>query len=273
MEFDGAVSVVTGAGGGIGREIAFSLARRGGRVVVADIEQDAAEAVAAELVSSGAEAVGLRVDVTDAGSVAALAAATVERHGGVDLLCNNAGAALRPFRATWDGSFDDFRWMMDVNYFGTVHCLLAFLPLMRGGTRRRHIVNVSSMATLDEVVGNSMYTAAKNAVNGLSDVLRAELAEQGEDIGLTVLMPGQVTTRIGTSERLRPQEHRSDARAVPEYQRSTARRRPPIAPDEVGELLVAAISANEPYCLTHAAPADRMRERADEIVAGYAAGN
>lgn len=269
IEFQGSVAVVTGAGSGIGRSIAHSLAARGTRIVVSDIEDGFAQNVVKEIKDAGATAIAVAADVTDQHSVQALAERTLEEYGRIDILCNNAGATLRPFRATWDGDISDFRWMMDVNYFGVVNGVLAFLPHMLGTQTRKHIVNTSSMASLDEIVGHTMYTAAKSAVNALSEVLRAELADREENIGLTVLMPGQVATRISTSERLRPDAERSTTRNVPAYERRTPMKRPPISPDDVGPLVVAAIEADAPYCLTHGAPVDRMRERLEQIVDGY----
>jgi NAD(P)-dependent dehydrogenase (short-subunit alcohol dehydrogenase family) len=271
LEFDDAVAVITGAGGGIGRSLAQAFVARGTHVVITDIEGDAAETVAAELRGQGGRAIAIQSDVTQPDSVAHLVEGTLAEYGKVDVLCNNAGATLRPFRALADGALSDFTWMMDINFFGVVNGLLAFLPVMRNQPGHKHIVNTSSMSTLDEVAGHSMYVSAKSAVNGLSDVLRAEFVEKGEDIGVTVLMPGQVSTRIGTSERLRPESEKSENRHVQEYVRTAAMKRPPMPPDVVGELLMAAIESNAPYCLTHEPPADRMRERVEQQIAGFRA--
>ncbi|MEV7646865.1 SDR family NAD(P)-dependent oxidoreductase [Arthrobacter sp. NPDC089319] len=267
--FEDAVSVVTGAGGGIGRAIALSLARRGGRIVVADIDQDAAEAVASEIRKAGYEAIAVATDVTQAESLERLAQVTLNAFGRVDLLCNNAGVTMRPFRALWNGAPSDFRWMMDVNYFGVVNGLLAFLPHMLDQPGRRHIVNTSSMSTLDGVLGHSMYIASKNALNGLTDSLRNELEDQTQNIGVTLFMPGVVSTRIATSERLRPSVERSDYRRVREYPRKDNLFRRAIEPEAVGEMVVRAIESDSPYCLTHEAPIDRMRERLEGIVQGH----
>jgi len=267
----GAVAVVTGGGSGIGRAIARSAARRGARVVVADIEAEVADAVAAEIAADGGAAIAVRTDVSDQPSVAGLADRAFGEFGRVDLLCNNAGVTMRPFRAVWDAGEADFRWMMEVNYFGVVNGLQAFVPRMRAQSGHKHIVNTSSMATLYETPGHAMYTASKAAVDGLSDVLRAEFVDQGDDFGVTVLYPGQVTTRIATSERLRPEADRSEGRDVRPYVRrgpEQAHMRA-IEPDDVGEMVAVAVERDLPYCLTHPAPAEGLHARTDAWIAGY----
>lgn len=270
INLDDAVSFVTGAGSGMGESIARALAARGGVVVVADIEEEAAERVAEDILSHGGQAVGMQVNVADARGVQAVADKVFLRHGRLDVLVNNAGVSMRPPRAVWDASIADFEWMMNINYFGVVNGILSFLPRMRAQRTRGHIVNTSSFVTLDEVPGFGMYTASKAAVDAISGVLRAELEDQAASIGVTVLHPGMVTTRIATSERLRDESERSESRGVKPYQRV----RPPAAYEEaiaselVGPMVIEAIEQNLPYCLTHPAPLDTLERR----VRGYAAG-
>ena len=137
QELDGRVALITGGGGGIGRAIALTLAGEGMRVVVADVEPDAAEAVAAELAASGAEASAETVDVSDPAAVEALAERCDERYGGVDVLCNHAGV-VGP-TPIGPASLDNWRWVLDVNVLGLVHAINAFVPRMlaRIGERGR----------------------------------------------------------------------------------------------------------------------------------------
>lgn len=268
--YSGSVAVVTGAGGGIGESIALSLARRGCRVVVSDIEPAACERVRDRIVGEGQLAIAHAADVSDSAAVQAVADRTIAEFGRVDILCNNAGVTMRPFRSVWDASLEDFKWMMEINYFGVVNGLHAFLPHMLGREGRRHVVNTSSMATLAKPVGHGMYTASKAAVDALSDVLRNEFLDQGEDIGVTVLYPGKIRTRIGTSERLRPVGDRSEGRDIREYPKRnlTGEMMAELDPEVVGPMVLRAIDLNEPYCLTHPGPVDGLASWLDNIRSG-----
>ena len=206
----GRTAVVTGAGGGIGRAIALALAENGANVVVSDIEADAARAVAEEVGAHGVGSLAVRADVSRLADVEALATAAYGRFSSVEVLVNNAGVTLRPFRASWDTSYEDFQWMMNVNFWGVLHGHHVFVPRMRQGPGEKHIVNTSSMASVLSIAGHSAYSAAKAAVDGLSNAAREELKTQG--IGVSILHPGPVRTRIVTSERLRRAEDRSEAR-------------------------------------------------------------
>ena len=127
-ELEGRVALVSGGGSGIGRGIVLALAGEGMRVVVADVESDAAEAVAAEITAAGGEAIAETVDVSDVAAVEALADRCDERYGGVDVLCNNAGVVGHT--PIGPESLDSWRWIIDVNLFGVVHAINTFVPRM-----------------------------------------------------------------------------------------------------------------------------------------------
>jgi NAD(P)-dependent dehydrogenase (short-subunit alcohol dehydrogenase family) len=267
-------AVVTGAGGGIGQSIAQWLAKRGASVVVSDIDGPAAERVAAGIRDEfGTRAMAVVTDVSKLEEVEELAKAAYDAFGRVDILCNNAGVTMRPFRASWDAAYSDFKWMMDVNWWGVVHGHMAFVPRMRETPGRKHIVNTSSMATQFVVAGHSAYSAAKAAVDGFSRVARTELETQ--NIGVSLFFPGAVRTRIGTSERLRPEQERSDTRTVKpwsDYAPPTAKLNPIdpnkqdpdfppdpytyITPEQTGRMVIEGILENKPYIMTHPPPAD-----------------
>jgi len=285
----GRTAVVTGAGGGIGRSIAMALAKEGAVVNVADIDGPAATAVAREVVEAGGRATAYTVDVSQLASVEAMAEAIYAELGSVEILVNNAGVTMRPFRASWDTSYEDFRWMMDVNFFGVLHGHYVFVPRMRQTPGEKHIVNTSSMASLRAFAGHSAYSASKSAVDGLSRAAREELKTQ--NIGVTLLHPGAVRTRIVTSERLRAVQDRSEARDVrpwssyltgslPTYIAEGAepdtRDDPEVAqdpseymlPDRVGDMVVEGIKTNKPHVLTHPAPVAILRAGLDDVIAG-----
>ena len=283
-ELDGRVAVVTGAGTGMGRSMALSLAAAGVDLVVPDSELPMAEQVRDEAIQLGRQAIAVRTDVSSLAEVEALADAAYDRFGKVDILINNAGVTLRPFRAVWDTSYEDFKWVIGVNIWGVIHGVHVFVPRMRQQAGEKHIVNVSSMSTLAKVPGHSTYVLTKAAVNGFSDVIREELAADG--FGVTILYPGYVKTRIATSERLRPEQERSDGRDIPTYDsylkvqdeeplsspvriQDAGAMQIGIEADEVGPMVVRAIRENRPYCLTHAAPDVPMKAQYEELLGSY----
>ncbi len=268
-ELDGRVALVSGGGSGIGRGIAIALAGEGMRVVVADIERDAAEAVAAELAASGAEASAETVDVSDAAAVEALADRCDERYGGVDVLCNNAGVVGHT--PIGPDSLEGWRWILDVNLFGVVHAIHAFVPRMlarvgeRGG--EAHIINTSSLGG-GLIAGDgweiTAYRASKFGVVALSRDLRNELA--GSGIGVTVLCPGGVETRIWQAGRNRPAE-----RGGPETWERPGRLdgERVIGPLEVGRRVLHAIRENELYAITHPERKHQVEAGARELLDAF----
>ena len=192
----GGSAVVTGGGSGIGRGLVLGLARRGMRVVVADIDLGAAEAVAAEVAELGAESMALRCDVSDFTAVQALERAAVDRFGPVNVLCNNAGVLI--MAEVKDLQPGDWEWLFAVNVMGVVHGVHAFVPGMLRAGGPAHILNTGSVAGLG---GGGAYGATKAAVIAISETLRTELGPQG--IGVSVLLPGNVSSRITSSQRNR----------------------------------------------------------------------
>ena len=249
-ELDGRVALVTGGGSGIGRGIATALAGAGMRVVVADVEPDAAEAAVAEIASSGGEASAETLDVTDPAAVEALAEWCYEQHGGVDVLCNNAGVlGPTPLGAE---SLDNWRWTLDVNVLGVVHGINAFVPRMRASVGERggeaHVVNTASIGGLIAGYGweISAYIASKFAVVSMSRNLRGELA--GSGIGVSVLCPGGVDTGIWQAARNRPTERGGPE--TYEWPDRIAQSRS-IDPLEVGRHVLRAIREDRFYVITH----------------------
>ncbi|WP_374516336.1 SDR family NAD(P)-dependent oxidoreductase [Brevundimonas sp.] len=193
MKFDGRVAIVTGAGGGLGREHALALARRGARVVVNDLggardgsggSATAAEAVAAEIIAAGGDAIASAASVTDFGAVEAMAAEAMDRWGRIDILVNNAGV-LRD-RTFAKMELDDFRFVLDVHLMGAVNCTKAVWDIMRERNYGRVVMTTSSSGLYGNF-GQSNYGAAKMALVGLMQTLSIEGARH--DIRVNCLAP------------------------------------------------------------------------------------
>lgn len=191
--YTGAVSVVTGAASGIGRALAEELSRRGSEVVLADLQIELAEEVAATLRAAGGKAQAALLDVADAAAVDALLRATVERAGRLDYLFNNAGIGVGG--PVGKHTLEDWNHILDVNLRGVIHGVHSAYPIMqRQGFG--HIVNTASVAGLAATAGTVAYCATKYAVVGLSTALRDEIAAEG--IRVSALCPGLIRTPILT---------------------------------------------------------------------------
>ena len=193
----GKVAVVTGGASGIGRGIAEALVEKGATVVIADIEQGALDATAAEIGATPA-----LVDVSKAASVEALRDLVLERFGRVDIVCLNAG--IGPLSRVADLTLADWDWILGVNLWGVIHGITTFLPILRANPDGGHIEVTGSIASFASNVGLGSYAATKMAVRGIVDALALELAEEDSKVHVTLLAPGTVSTNIGTSSRNRP---------------------------------------------------------------------
>jgi NAD(P)-dependent dehydrogenase (short-subunit alcohol dehydrogenase family) len=198
MDYRGKVAVVTGGGSGIGRSLAHAFAKRGARVVLADVEKPALDAVASELEQAGSDVLALRVDVADPKQVADLAGAVYDTFGAAHVLCNNAGIAHGG--RIHELSLEEWDWVLRVNLFGVIYGLHSFLPRMLASGEPCHIVNTASLAGLVSMPGLAPYSASKYAVVAISEALAMECA--GSNVGVSVLCPGFVRTRIAESDRL-----------------------------------------------------------------------
>jgi NAD(P)-dependent dehydrogenase (short-subunit alcohol dehydrogenase family) len=188
--FAGKTVLVTGAGGGLGRAIALRFAAAGARIVALDKDAAGLQDLHAELERRGAPDLVLPCDVTDAEACARAVAAGVERFGALDVLVNNAGMSQRSGFAATDLSV--IRRVMDVNFYGAVHCTKAALPHLVAS--RGLIVAVSSVAGYTPLIARTGYAASKHAMHGFFESLRSELAPQGVDV--MMVCPSFIATRI-----------------------------------------------------------------------------
>jgi NAD(P)-dependent dehydrogenase (short-subunit alcohol dehydrogenase family) len=269
----GRVAVVTGAASGIGRALAEALAREGSAVVVADLDATGAETVAAGIRDAGGDALAVGVDVSDAAAVDQLAATTVERFGRVDVLCNNAGVST--FNMMRDQTLDDWRWVFSVDLWGVVHGLHSFLPIMREQGTPAHIVNTASIAgLLSGVAFIGPYAATKVAVVSISETLVQELAIEESSIGVSVLCPSSVDTKVMESERGRPSalgvEHRTEmAESVRLAIRDSFTGPSGLTPAQVAERVLDAIRAKRFWIITHAGERPVFEARVTDILANF----
>lgn len=194
-ELTGKAAFVTGGASGIGFALGHAFAEAGMKVMLADIETDALEAAVSHLQATGSNVRGVACDVADPASVTSAAVATFEAFGNVHVVCNNAGVAAGGGIDTI--SLDNWRWVIDVNLMGVLHGVRAFLPHIRAHGEGGHIVNTASMAGLIGGLGFSASVASKYAVVGMSEGLAMQL--EPHNIGVTVLCPGFVRTRMGMS--------------------------------------------------------------------------
>ena len=268
--FEGRVAVVTGAGSGIGRALARRAAGEGMRVVIADVEVSALEETAAEVEAAGAEVLVAPTDVSRPEQVAALARLAYDRFGAVHLLCNNAGVFQGGI--TWQRELADWEWVMGVNLWGVLHGIRAFVPRMLDGGDEGYVVNTSSVAGLITGAYSAPYITSKFAVLALTECLAHDLQAHGAPIGVSVLVPGVVDTKIAYSTRNRPDEPPSEAQAPDAHLVEQALRdllaasgRPP---DDVATLVFEAIRTERFYVTTSDATPGMLRERFDAVVAG-----
>jgi NAD(P)-dependent dehydrogenase (short-subunit alcohol dehydrogenase family) len=269
----GKVAVVTGAASGIGRAMAETFAREGSAVVVADLETDAGERVAAGIRDAGGDALAVAVDVSDASAVERLAATTVDHYGRVDVVCNNAGVST--FNLMRDQTLEDWKWVVDVNFWGVVHGIHTFVPIMREQGTPGHVVNTASIGGL--LTGTAFigpYCATKAAVVSLSETLQQELAVDQTPIGVSVLCPSSVDTNVMESERNRPEargaEQRTEmAESVRMMIRDGFTGPTGQTPAEVAERVLEAVRGGEFWIITHDDLLPTVEARVTEMLAAF----
>lgn len=267
QDLRGKTAVVTGGASGIGRAMATRFRDEGMHVVIADIEEGPLLDTAAEL-----DVVGVRTDVADAASVAALADAALDRFGAVHVVCNNAGVGGGGLIK--DLTLNDWRWVIDVNLWGVIHGVHTFLPHLLANDDGGHIVNTASIAGLVAGAGIGPYNAAKYGVVAISETLAAELDAEGSYVGVSVLCPGFVRTNIFTSQRNRPAALSNETKKVGARAANadiiSAVQAQGIEPSAVAEQVLDAIRTDRFWVVTHPEYVAAIRERTDRLEAEVA---
>ena len=259
----GKVAVVTGGGSGIGRGMVHAFMGAGMDIVIGDVDKAAAENVADEVRSAGRKALALHVDVSDWHSVESFSDAAYNEFDAVHVLCNNAGVLVAG--PILDMRVDDWKWLFNVNVFGVIHGIHAFVPRMKEQGGEAHVVNTGSVAGFTSGGGYvPIYSATKNAVVAISEALRIECEPIG--IGVSVLCPSAVNTKILEAQRNRPQEFGSAA-DEPLGRTITGG----MDPDQVGARVLQAVYDNEQWIFTHPEALSGAATRFEQILAAVEA--
>jgi len=267
----GKTAVITGAASGIGRALADRAHQERMRLVLADVE-DAPLAIALdELSAAGADAIAVKTDVSDPKQMHQLAEATLAAYESVDLLFNNAGVGAGS--TAWQHTAEDWTWVMGVNFWSVVYAIQQFVPIMIKQGTPCHIVNTASIAGLVMGHHSTSYGVSKKAVVGLSEQLSVEFAREGHPIGVSVLCPSWVNTRINEGGRNRPAHLQNKAPTTPptpemlkrweELQKATTEATPP---SEIADITFDGIKAEKLYILPHDESIAWVKQRFDMIL-------
>ena len=265
-DLQGKVGVVTGGASGIGKAVAAKAAAEGMKVVIADIEEGALKEAERELSGGGAEVLAVVCDVAEADSVRGLRDRALDRFGAVHLVHNNAGVGLGG--PIWEVPESDWRWILGVNLWGVVHGMAAFVPLLveQG---EGHVVNTASIAGLASAPFLGPYNATKQAVVAMSETLYKDLQAGGvTGVGVSVLCPGFVQTRIAESDRNRPAwAPDREVEGAPEMRAAIqAMVENGIATASVADAVLDAVRNDTFYILTHPELDEAVRTRFDDIL-------
>ena len=271
QEFSGRTAVITGGASGIGLAVARRMGTEGMNLVLADIEQPALDNVVAEFEAAGVSVIGVETDVSDLESVRALSQAAAERFGNVHFLFNNAGVGGGGAMLTPD-DIDIWNWVLGVDLFGVLYGIKVFGPAMVAHGEPCHIVNTASMAGLMPTPGLGSYTVAKYGVVAMSETLSLETADT--NLGVSVLCPGFVQTRIHESDRNIPENLVSleEPTEEVEFMRQMVKDLVTggIPPEQVAADVFNAVATGRFYVLPHPEYAEQIRARAEWIAAGQA---
>ena len=250
-ELKAKTAVVTGAGSGIGRELALACAREGANVMLADIDEPGMEATAHGIAPLAVRTESLRCDVSKAADVEALAARAWDSFGAVHLLFNNAGVGVAG--PAWTATLEDWQWTLGINLMGVVHGIRAFVPRMLAQGGECHVVNTASVAGLVDIPGSAVYCVSKHGVVALSECLYHDLRVAGASIGVSVLCPAYVNTGIWDSARNRPAELADTNPLAAPYDEAVrqALRSGRLTAADVARVTIDAVKGGRFYILTH----------------------
>lgn len=265
----GRVAVVTGAASGIGFALSERFAREGMRVVMADVEASALAEAAEVLAGREAKVLPITTDVSKGEQVDALRDKALDAFGAVHVLCNNAGVG-GPFHPVWELPRGDWEWVLGVNLWGVINGIRSFVPVLLEQDAA-YVINTASTAGVTTGTAGP-YSVSKHGVVALSESLYFQLQMRGARVGVSVLCPGWVRTRIMDSDRNRPAEAEPqlepDPAAKPIVDMVRQRVERGMDPAQVATQVVDAVRNSRFYVLTHPEMNGDVRRRADEVLAG-----
>ncbi|WP_018297332.1 SDR family oxidoreductase [Corynebacterium lubricantis] len=256
--FENRVAVVTGGASGIGRGIAEALIGAGATVVIADVNEESAQATAKEI-----GALARHVDVSDPVSVDELAKSVIEECGRVDIVVNNAGVG--PLETFESMSLQDFRWVLEINLGGVIHGMKTFLPYLKENENGGYIVNTASVAAVLPGEGTAAYGASKAAMLSIGDTVDLELRAAGNDtVGVATLMPAMVRSNITENSRQRP-GFDADTDQTEDFQVESR----VLEPRDVGEMVVEALRAGNRHIFTHPETREAIAAYQADVISGF----
>ena len=274
-DFKNKTAVLTGAGSGFGLECARIGARLGMNLVLADVQQDALDRTVAEMQAAGAPVLAMRVDVSKADQMQALADAAFARFGAPHFVFNNAGVGAGGL--IWENSLQDWEWVLGVNVMGVVHGVRLFTPMMLAAAKadpayQGHIVNTASMAGLLNAPNMGIYNVSKHAVVSLSETLYQDLALVTDQVSASVLCPFFVPTGISQSHRNRPEEFKTQgakptqSQLIGQAMSDKAVGSGKVTAAQVAQIVFDAISAGQFYIYSHPKAIGSVQTRMEDVM-------
>ena len=255
-DLNGKTAVITGGASGIGYAMAECFGGQGMNVVIADVEEKALNEANDALLAKGIESRAMKCDVSDLGSIEALADFAYEEFGNVHILCNNAGVVHRD--RVWEASLESWEWVIGVDLWGPIYGVKTFVPRMIASGEPGHVINTASTAGILTFPGICSYDVAKQGVVALSEVLLADARNAKVPILASVLCPGVVRTKIGLSERNRPGNVQGAAFGTQGLTTATEA----IDPEEVAAQVLDAVRDGKFWIMTHERYVGLAQERA-----------
>jgi NAD(P)-dependent dehydrogenase (short-subunit alcohol dehydrogenase family) len=279
-DFSGKVAVITGGASGVGRSLAFALGRRGAKIAVGDVDGNAMEQIGQDLAAENIEAIVERCDVTSVDSLNALADAATDKLGGLDLVFANAGIGAGETGAMWDYSEKDWQWCFNVNVWGVINSIRAFMPrLLASGQPAHFVVTGSGNGAYTILPDAPIYTTSKAAVHAITENLHYQVQAGGLPVKVSALFPGPhvVDTGLFNSGRVRPEDLKKDGEGNESGINSVDDMKKMMAefgmelqtthPDEVAEMAVKGLEQDAFWLLETTADTDeKIRSRAQMIL-------